>query len=317
MSSEKKYISVVIPVYLCETCLEELVIRLEKVLRELTDKFEVIMVNDSSPDNSWMVIKQLANQYNFFRGIDFSRNFGQHNAISAGLDHSSGEWVVVMDCDLQDQPEEINKLYRKASEGYDVVFGKRLLRRDGFFKKLSSKVFHRVYGYFTDQQSDPSIANYGIYSRKVIDNFQFLREQNRMFPFFIKWLGFKTAEVAIDHSERRSGKTSYNLSRLVNLAADSIVSQSNKPLRLSIKFGFLLSILSIAYALYRVYRYFIFGVPVPGWTSVIVSIYFLSGVLLANMGILGLYIGKVFNETKKRPIYVVNEKVGFLKNELN
>lgn len=300
-------ISVVTPVYGCCKSINSLYERLNKTLSTITNDFEIIMVNDSSPDNAWEDIKELAKKDNRVKGINLSRNFGQHKAITAGLDYAKGDWIVVMDCDLQDQPEEIVKLYNKAIEGYDIVFGRRAERKDTFFKKLSSKLFYKVYDYFTESKIDNTIANFSIISKKVLNTLKKMREQNRTYPLFVNWVGFKRTEINIEHSSRDEGKSSYTLSKLINLAIDSIVSQSNKPLKLSIKFGFMVSFLSLIYGVLLIVRYLISGVPVEGWTSVMVSIYFIGGLLFANMGILGLYIGKIFDETKKRPIYIVQE----------
>lgn len=303
-------ISVVTPVYKCEGCLVELYKRLKASLSPISTDFEIIMVNDCSPDHSWELIERLARVDARVKGIHLSRNFGQHHAITAGLDYARGDWVIVMDCDLQDQPEEIPKLYRKAQEGYDVVFGRRFKRHDKLLKKWSSKLFYKVYDYFTDNKSDTTIANFSICSQKVVENFRQLREQNRSFPLFMKWMGFRTASVNIEHAERFAGKSSYSLSKMINLAIDGIVSQSNKPLKLSIKFGFLVSFVSFLYGLYLMYRYFFLFQPVQGWTSVMVSMYFIGGLIFANFGILGLYIGKVFDEVKNRPLYIIRETVG-------
>lgn len=273
----------------------------------ITDNYEIIMVNDASPDESWKVIKQLSTNDKRVKGINLSRNFGQHYAITAGLDFANGKWVVVMDCDLQDQPEEIIKLYNKAIEGYDIVFGQRIQRKDSYFKRLCSKLFYKVYDYFTESKVDNSVANFSIISCKVVEKLRTLREQNRSYPLFINWVGFKRTNINIEHASREEGKSSYTFKKLVNFAIDSIVSQSNKPLRLSIKFGFIVSFISIIYALWLVMGYFIYGTPVEGWTSVMVSIYFIGGLLFANMGILGLYIGKTFDESKNRPLYIVKE----------
>ena len=307
----KNKISIVIPVYGCAECLGELTRRLEKALLQISESYEIILVNDASPDDAWKKIEELSTKDKRIKGINFSRNFGQHHAITAGLDNVQGHWIIVMDCDLQDQPEEIPKLYKKALEGYDIVFGRRVYRKDSLLKKLGSKFYYRILEYFTDQKNDYKIANFGIFHAKVIKSYRLLREQNRSFPLSIKWLGFNTTQINIEHSSRFAGETSYTFSRLVNLAIDSIVTQSNKPLKLSIKFGFTMSFLAILYSFYLILRYFIYTIPVEGWTSMIVSIYFLSGLLLANMGILGLYIGKIFNETKKRPLYIIAEKTGF------
>ncbi len=301
------HISVVIPVYGCCKCLDMLYQRLENSLSSITQDFEIIMVNDSSPDNSWMLIQSLAKKDDRVKGISLSRNFGQHYAITAGLNHAHGDWIVVMDCDLQDQPEEIVKLYEKAQEGFNIVFGRRYQRQDSFFKRLGSTVYYKVYNYFTESNVDNSIANFSIISSNVLAQLIKLKEQNRSYPLFINWVGFKRTEINIEHAAREQGNTTYTLKKLINLAIDGIVSQSNKPLRLSIKFGFLISLLSLFYTLFLILRYFIHGIPVEGWTSVMVSIYFIGGLIFANMGIIGLYIGKIFDEAKNRPLYLISE----------
>jgi len=302
--------SVIIPVYNCKNCLYDLVERLDLTLLNIVKNWEIILVNDACPQGSWEIIKKISNDRDNVIGINLSRNFGQHYAITAGLDHTNGRWVVVMDCDLQDQPEEIPKLYAATKKGYDIVWGRRIDRQDNFLKKLRSRLFYRVLDYFTDQKSDPLVANFGIFSTKVIENYRAMREQNRTFPLFVRWLGFSSLKVDVNHSLRFSGASSYTFSKAFSLAMDSIVSQSNKPLKLAIKLGFTISVFSILYGLYLIARYFIFTIPVQGWTSVMVSLYFLSGLLLANMGIIGIYIGKVFDEAKQRPLYVVKETVG-------
>lgn len=301
------HISIVIPVYGCGASLKELHSRLVNSVGQITDDFEIIMVNDASPDNSWERIVSLSQEDNRVKGVNLSRNFGQHRAVTAGMDFVRGDWAVVMDCDLQDRPEEIIKLYTKAQEGYDVVFGKRTKRKDSYFKKLGSRLFFKVYDYFTNSQNNAGIANFGIYSKRVVDNFKRLGEQNRSFLLFIKWLGFRSTEIDIEHAPRKEGRSSYNLKKLFSLAFDSIISHSNKPLRLFVKLGFTFSFISLAYGIYLVYNYFVNGVAVAGWTTVVVSIYFIGGLLFANLGILGIYIGKIFNETKDRPLYVVQE----------
>lgn len=303
----KPHISVVSPVYGCAKSLTTLYERLEKTLTQITEEFDIIFINDASPDDAWTIIKQLSEKDNRVKGINLSRNFGQHYAIAAGLDYALGEWVVVMDCDLQDQPEEILTLYAKAQEGYDIIFGRRVNRQDSFIKQASSKLFYKIYDYFTESKVDSSIANFSLISDKVVVYMQKLTERSRSYPLFVNWVGFKRANVNIKHSMREEGKSSYTFKKLINLAIDSIVSQSNKPLRLSIKFGFTVSFLSFLYSTWLIIRYFIYTIPIEGWTSVMVSIYFIGGLLFANMGILGLYIGKIFDEVKNRPLYIIQE----------
>ena len=305
---DKVEISVVIPVYQAEACIQELYQRLTESLRKIGPDYEIILVEDCSRDNSWDMIEVICNHDSKVKGIKLSRNFGQHFAISAGLDRAFGNWVVVMDCDLQDQPEEIEKLYKKALEGYDIVFARRHERRDNIFRKLSSKIFSLIYNYLGDIQVDNSTANFSIASQKVIECIRRFRERNRAYPIFLKTVGFKTGFVDVDHAPRFAGESSYTLSKLIDFAVQCIVSQSNKPLKISIKFGFFLSVFSLLYAMYIVIRYAFFSITIPGWTSLIVLISFFSGLIFANLGILGLYLGKVFDEVKQRPLYYV-EKV--------
>ena len=302
-------ISVVIPVYGCRACLEELYQRLVAALSAITPNYEVVLVNDACPQNSWEVIKQIALKDSHVKGVDLSRNFGQIRAITAGLHYAEGEWVVVMDCDLQDRPEEIARLYKKAQEGYDVVFSRRTVRRDSVFKKLSSKIFYLIYGYFTDGAFDSSICNFSISRRMVIDNYKRMGDQNRAFILFIKWMGFKSAVIEIDHAERAAGRSSYTLRKQLRLALEVITTQSNKPLILSIRLGFGVSLLAFIYGIYMIARYLMYGISVAGWTSTIVSIYFVGGIILAQLGILGLYIGYVFDQTKARPTFIVRELI--------
>jgi len=308
MDSNNIHISIVIPVYGCCESLNKLYDRLTTTLSKITDDFEIIMVNDDSPDDPWEKIVKLSTDDKRVKGIDLSRNFGQHYAITAGLDYAQGDWIIVMDCDLQDQPEEIIKLYEKAQEGYDVVFGRRINRQDSFFKRLSSTLFYKVFDYLTDSNIDNSISSFSIISSKVLGAMKMYREQNRSYGLFVNLLGFKRVDVDIEHAKREHKKSSYTLKKLINLAIDSIVSQSNKPLKLSIKFGFFISFLSLLYAIWLISMYVMFGVNVEGWTSVMVSIYFIGGLLFMNLGFIGLYIGKIFDETKARPLYIIQEK---------
>ena len=312
----RPHISIVTPVYGCAQALPELYKRLVKTLTPITENFDIIMVNDHSPDEAWKIISDLAQKDPRVKGIDLSKNFGQYHAITAGLDYAEGDWVVVMDCDLQDQPEEIQKLYKKAQEGYDVVFGRRYERKDTFLKKSTSYIFHRTFEMLSGMKDDPGTSNFSIVARRVVKYLRRMREQSRYYPAFVDWLGFKRAIIDIEHAPRAHGKSSYSIDKLVNLAIDTIISHSNKPLKISVKLGFVMTFLSLLYAFKLFVGYFIYGIDVPGWTSVMVSIYILAGLLFALIGIAGLYIGKIFNETKHRPLYVIN-KTTFGNNPVN
>lgn len=314
MKHKNLTISVITPVYGCCQSLDKLYLRLIKTLENLTTNFEIIMINDASPDNAWEIIKELSQKDSRVKGINLSRNFGQHYTITAGLDYAEGDWVVIMDCDLQDQPEEITKLYNKAQEGYEIVFGRRHQRKDNLLKKLGSKIFYKFYDYLTESKIDNTVANFSIISSNVVKELRNMREHNRSYPLLVNWLGYNRMDIDIEHAKRADGKSSYTLKKLINLAIDSIVSQSNKPLRLSIKIGFIISFISLLFAFWLVIRFFLFSTPVTGWTSVMVSIYFIGGLLFANMGFLGLYIGKIFDETKNRPLYIIKETTFETKN---
>lgn len=301
------HLSVVVPVYGCSESLEILHQRLCAALASITDHFEIILVEDASPDSSWQMIRRLATNDPKVKGIKLARNFGQHCAITAGLDCAQGDWVVVMDCDLQDQPEMIPRLYHKSNEGFEVVVGVRAKRQDGFFRKTASALFFKIFQYFTDTQIDNRIGNFGLYSRKVIHAVRQLREHHRSFGLLVIWLGFPRAEIEVQHAKRAYGKSTYNFHKMLNLAIESIISYSNKPLKLTVKIGFLLSICSFVYALWLIISYLLWGIPVAGWTSVMVSLYFLAGLNIGSIGMLGLYIGRIFDETKNRPLYIIEQ----------
>ncbi|MDQ6972545.1 MAG: glycosyltransferase family 2 protein [Mariprofundaceae bacterium] len=298
-------ISVIIPVYKAEDCLHELCRRLVPALESISTDFEIVMVEDCGGDRSWGIIGELASADPRIKGLQFSRNFGQHYGITAGLDYCKGDWAVVMDCDLQDAPEAIPELYAKAQEGYDVVLARRIMRKDGLGKTLSSRLFYRLFGYLADLNYDPEVGNFRIISRKVVDSCCSMRENLRFFGGMIDWLGFPTAKIDSEHGERFSGDTSYTFASLMRLAGNTIIAYYDKPLRISIQLGFSLALLAFLAGIGFMVYASIYHVPVMGWSSLIISLYFLGGVIIANLGIIGIYLGKSFDETKKRPLYVV------------
>jgi dolichol-phosphate mannosyltransferase len=305
------HISVVSPVYGCKNCLFELYARLKETLEKINSDFEIILVNDASPDNAWDTIAELAKKDNRVKGINLSRNFGQHNATIAGLDHCQGEWVVVMDCDLQDQPEEILKLYDKALEGFDIVLAKRSNRQDSLAKKIVNIIFFKFYNYMTDSRIDNSVGSFRMINRKVADAFSQVGERLRFIGLTMSWLGFKVAYVEVTHAQRAEGKTAYSFKKQIQLAVNAILSFSDKPLRLSIKLGVLLSFFSGLFILYKVLVLFTNGTKILGWSSLIASIFFSTGLIICVLGIVGVYVGKIFEEVKKRPLYILNGKINF------
>lgn len=304
-------LSIVSPVYHGEKMVEQLVERISKSVSTITPDYEIILVNDASPDNSWLKIKELCANNNRVKGINLSRNFGQHYAISAGLSLCSGEWIVVMDCDLQDRPEEIPHLYNKAQEGFDIVYARRVVRHDGFFKRISSKIFHSVFDWLSGIKTDSSISNFGVYNKIVIDEYNKMGEVARSFDSLIKYLGFNTATVDVKHDFRGEGKSSYTLKKLLSLSFDVMISNTNKPLKMAIGFGFFMSFISFCLAVFNVIAKYVGNIGVEGYTSTVFSIWFVGGILLMMLGILGLYVGKIFDQVKQRPIFVIREKLNF------
>ncbi len=298
-------ISVVVPVYGCPEAVQPLCERVAKTVSEIADDYEIILVNDACPKGSWKEVEKACGTDPHVIGIDMARNFGQIRAITAGLDYCDGDWIVVMDCDLQDRPEGIRLLYEKAQEGYDVVFARRKDRKDTKLVKALSGGFYKLYDYFTDGHFDNSICNFSISRRKVIQQYCRMREQNRAYTLFLKWLGFRQTAIDVEADERFAGKSSYNFRRKIRMAAEFITAQSNKPLLFSVQLGFLLAGGAFLFIIWQIIHFFVTGDVPSGWTSMIVSLYLLGGVLLIFLGVLGIYIGYIFNEVKQRPLYVV------------
>lgn len=263
-------------------------------------------MEDCGGDESWQIICDIARRDPRFRGIQFSRNFGQHHGITAGLDHCRGAWVVIMDCDLQDAPEEIPALYAKAQEGFDVVLAQRANRKDSTEKTLSSRLFYQLFNYLTDMKYDPRVGNFRIMSAKVVENCRAMREGLRFLPGMVEWMGFPAAKIEVEHGMRYAGESTYTFRKLLRLGADTIIAYSDKPLRLSINLGFGIAGLSFIIGMILLLYALFHDIPILGWSSLIVSLFFLGGMIIANLGIIGIYLGKTFDETKKRPLYIIN-----------
>ncbi|MBN1186717.1 MAG: glycosyltransferase family 2 protein [Bacteroidales bacterium] len=301
------YLSIISPVYNAENIIPQLVKRIIDSIVQITDNFEIILIDDGSSDQSWKIIEKQSEEYYNVKGIKLSRNFGQHYAITAGLDHSKGDWVVVMDCDLQDKPEEITKLHAKAIEGYDIVLARRYARKDRYYKKIFSIIFYRTLGYLTGSKLDETVANFGIYNKKVIEAVKQMRESIRYFPTMVKWTGFRTEKINVEHDYSIAGKSNYNLKKLLRLALDIILAYSDKPIRLLIKIGLMISVIAFIFALITLIRWIKGDIVVLGYTSIFISIWLLSGIIISTLGLVGLYVGKIFEGVKKRPIYVIDE----------
>lgn len=309
MMEEKVIISVVSPVYRGEKMVSELVRRNIEALTTITDDYEIILVNDASPDESWNEIVKECKKNPRVKGLNLSRNFGQHYAITAGLSYATGEWIVVMDCDLQDRPEEIPNLYKKAQEGYDIVFARRVVKHVGWWKRFSSVLFHAVIDWLSGTKSDPTIANFGIYCRKAIDEYNKIPQQARAFGQILDIVGFKRGYVDVEQDASARGESSYTFVKLLIHSFRIIITSTNKPLRMAVGLGFGMAALSFVLALYNLIAKLVGIIMIDGYTTTVFSIWFVGGLLLSVIGVLGLYIGAIFDQVKGHPLFVVKETV--------
>lgn len=310
-------LSIVAPVFGCAGCLEELVERISASLASRPEDIEIILVDDASADGAWARICELATTHRSVRGIRLSRNFGQHYAIAAGIEHAVGDRIVVMDCDLQDAPEEIPKLLKASDEGYDAVFARRLSRQDPMFKRFSSWAFYRLLQYLTDVEQDHAVGNFGVFSRKVIATVNHMPEFDRCFPLMVKWTGLRSTKVDVSHAERLEGRSSYNFRKTLRLALNIILSYSDKPLRLVVKLGLFFALLSFLIVILSIVGYVRGNIAVAGYTSIIASIWLIGSVMVSCVGVVGLYVGRLFNDTKRRPYYIVDEYVNRVPGQLS
>ena len=304
------YLSVVIPVYGCASALPELHRRLCGALVSITDDYQLIFVNDHSPDNSWAVVEELAVQDAHVLGLNLSRNFGQHAALTAGLDRATGEWVVVMDCDLQDVPEEIPRLHTYAlAQQLDVVFARRATRQDTATKQWGSYLFHRLLAWLGGPAQDPASGNFGIFHGRVVAALRHLREPTRAFPLQVRWLGFRRGALDVQHAARAHGKSSYRFGHLLRLAFNVILTYSDKPLRLLVKLGVGIVAGALLCAMYLAVPALSGRTP-SALVALLVSVWVLGGLTLAALGVVGLYVARTFDGVKNRPLYVVRDEVG-------
>lgn len=310
MTSPAKNLSIVSPVYGCRSCLEELVDRVESSVKSLGGGFELILVDDRSPDDSWSRILELAATRPWLKGIRLARNFGQHYAISAGIERARGDVVVVMDCDLQDVPEEIPKLVESLRGDVQVAFAQRIDRQDSALKRFGSWAFFRILSWMTGVPQDHTTANFGAYTRAVVDTINSMPERERCFPLMVRWTGFARANVPVAHASRTQGKSAYTFKKLFKLATNIVLSYSDKPLRLVVRLGLVFSVLAFAMVGVSVLRYLHGDVQVAGFTSIIASIWLVGGMILFSLGIIGLYLARLFMEAKNRPYYVISDSIG-------
>lgn len=298
-------LSVVVPSYGCLDCLEELCARLERVLNPLVASYEIVIVDDRSPDNSWPLIESLTARHASVRGIRLSRNFGQHIAITAGLADAKGTYVVVMDCDLQDPPERIPDLLSEIRNGYDLVLARRVQRSHSWFRRTAANAYFRIMQTLTGESMDGSYGTFSILSRKVVDAFLRFGERERHYLFILRWLGFHCGTIEYSHAERHAGQSSYGLLRLIRHALGGLFFHTSVFLTWIVYIGLAFTGASILAGCYFVYRHLV-STSLPGWTSIVTAILFSTGMILACIGTVGLYVSRIFEMAKGRPMYVVD-----------
>lgn len=301
-------LSVVVPVYGCADCLETLHRRLTAVLGTLATSYEILLVDDRAPDGAWNVICRLAAVDRRVRGIRLSRNFGQHAAITAGLAECRGERALVMDCDLQDPPEAVAQLYEKALAGHDIVLARRKRKRQSIFRRLAAALYFRALSAMSNRRFDGEFGAFSIVSRPVIDAYLRFQDRDRHYLLILYWLGFDAVAIDYEHAARHSGASSYSLRALLRHAFNGVVFQTTTVLRWIVYFGFLVSAAGAGLASYLIYLYFS-RTPPPGWTSLAVLLLVLGGFIIMSTGVTGLYIGKIFEQVKGRPLYVIEKRV--------
>lgn len=301
-------ISIIIPVFNEEQVVVEMITRLHKCVSGMKVIYEMIFVNDGSSDSTLALLKEQANKDSSVRFVSFSRNFGHQNAVMAGIVHSRGEAIVIIDGDLQDPPELIPEMYAKYQEGYKVVYAKRKQRLgESVFKKATAKLFYKLLKKITSFNIPVDTGDFRLISREVADHLVNMGEGSKFLRGQIAWLGFKQTGVEFERQERKAGKTKYTFKKMLRLALDGITSFSNFPLQIATFLGFVFSFIAFLIILYALYSKFILNEVVTGWTSLMISSMFLGGIQLLCIGIIGEYISRISVDVKKRPPYIVEE----------
>ena len=299
-------LSVVVPVYGCADCLLALHDRLTSSVAEVTDRYELVFIDDRSIDDGWAVLQRLAARDPRVRAFRLSRNFGQDAAITAGLAQARGGWAVVMDCDLQEAPEDIPRMWAAAGEGYDIVRTVRRGWRHSAFRRATSRAYRRL---TLETDVRPDYSNLSLLSRRVIDAFLRLRDRDREYMIALDWLGFDSTAIEIEHHERHAGKSGYTFERLFRVALDGMFFRSTVLLRLVVMVGFVVALIGIVVAAFEVADYFLQPrETVPGYTSLAVLVLLLAGVIIVSVGVVGLYVGRIFEQVKDRPLFLIDDQ---------
>lgn len=309
--SSKVELSIISPVYRGADILEELCRQIEAAISNVVSSYEIILVDDGSPDGAWNKISELARRDPRIKGVRLARNFGQHFAITAGIDHACGKYTVLIDCDLQENPQDIPRLLAAAKDGADVVYAERKQREQGPLKTWAANCYYQIYNFLTEsKRSNPRRANLSLLSERAREAYRRFRDTQRHYLLIVDWLGYPSTTIEIEHHPRHSGRSAYTFWKLLNHAIDGIVSQSTRLLRLSVVVGLFLSLGSIIGSAWLVIAYFVHGFK-EGWASLAVLILLCTGSVLLSVGVASLYIGKIFEQVKGRPLYLVQDRANF------
>ena len=307
--------SIVVPAYNEQEVLEETYKRLTEVMEQTKENYEIIFINDGSRDRTYEIAEEICKKDKHIKLINFSRNFGHQIAVTAGMKYSSGQAIVIIDADLQDPPRVILEMIQKWKEGYDVVYGQRLKREgETFFKKFTAKCFYRFLNKMTSMQIPVDTGDFRLMDRKVCDVMNSIREKNRYVRGLVTWVGFKQTAVEYKRESRFAGETKYPLKKMIKLATDAILSFSYKPLRLAGLVGGALSVCSFIYLIVVIIQKLFTNTTQPGWASLFAIILFFNGVSLILHSITGEYVGRIYEETKNRPLYIVRDTINFDKD---
>jgi glycosyltransferase involved in cell wall biosynthesis len=301
-------ISIILPIYNEEKGLVQFTQNLNDSIRDIPHDFEIIFVNDGSQDHSLSVILELCRENSTYKYINLSRNFGHQIAVTAGIEHAKGDYIILMDSDGQDPPEVIRRLLAKAEEGYDVAYAQRIKRKDeSWLKKITASAFYKMLNKITSVEIPVDTGDFRILNRKVADALIRMPEKQRYLRGQIAWLGYKQAAVSYEREGRNAGETGYTYKKMISLALDAITSFSNFPLRLATISGFVCAFIGLLLIIYTLYAKFILKIYEPGWPSLMITIVFLGGIQLLGIGMIGEYISRINDNVKNRPLYLISD----------
>ncbi len=304
--NKKPTISIIVPCYNEEKVVSLFLQNIEPILKNTKESYEIIFINDGSQDNTFKVLQELKDSYRHIRIINLSRNFGKESAMTAGLEFSLGDVIIPIDADLQDPPELIVKFLEKWREGFDVVLAKRADRKsDSFFKRKSAELFYKTHNQISNISIPNNVGDYRLMTRRVVDAIKLLPENQRFMKGIFAWVGYPTTTIEYKREVRIAGETSFNGWKLWNFAIDGITSFSTVPLRIWLYIGVSISFLSFLFGITIIIKTLIYGIDLPGYASMLTIILFLGGIQLMGIGILGEYLGRIYNEAKGRPIYII------------